>query len=350
MDSATTGAGSGGGVLFRAARVGGFRPARRPWRSRWPPTRRCCRLGVMASSRPLSPGWRSATRPGRAGTSRCCSSRAWEALASLLVWLVFGAVAVAPALTGLTWQAVLYAILSLTVVRMLPVAIALLGTGLSGITVRFIGWFGPRGLASVIFAVLALENAARGRRRTRRRRHRGHGAAQRRRVRHQRRPPGGEVRRHVGPHAQVPERNPVPELAVHGRRGRAGEPRSPLKGEELVAATPDAVTGSVERSRRGVEMAAPQQAPVGPSTPRPSRPAGCCSPARSCSYWASSTPSPAWSPCSTRNLVGPRAGRQRRLLGLGLGPPDPRHPGRPRRVGRHGGADGGAWSGSSSRC
>ena len=50
-----------------------------------------------------------------------------------------------------------YAVLSLTVVRMLPVALALVGAGLSPPTVAFIGWFGPRGLASIIFAVIALE-------------------------------------------------------------------------------------------------------------------------------------------------------------------------------------------------
>ena len=79
------------------------------------------------------------------------------ALVSLLVWLAFGAVAVAPAVEGLTWQIVLYAVLSLTVIRMVPVAVALIGTGLGRPTVVLVGWFGPRGLASVVFALLALE-------------------------------------------------------------------------------------------------------------------------------------------------------------------------------------------------
>jgi sodium/hydrogen antiporter len=79
------------------------------------------------------------------------------ALMSLLVWLAFGAVAVAPALRGLTWQTVVYTALSLTVLRMLPVAASLAGGGLSRAAVAFVGWFGPRGLASVIFALLALE-------------------------------------------------------------------------------------------------------------------------------------------------------------------------------------------------
>ena len=51
-----------------------------------------------------------------------------------------------------------YAVLSLTVVRMLPVAIALLGAGFDRYSVAFVGWFGPRGLASVIFALIALED------------------------------------------------------------------------------------------------------------------------------------------------------------------------------------------------
>jgi sodium/hydrogen antiporter len=80
------------------------------------------------------------------------------ALVSLLVWLAFGAVAVVPAFENLTWQIVLYAVLSLTVIRMLPVALALAGGRLGRLAVTFIGWFGPRGLASVVFALIALED------------------------------------------------------------------------------------------------------------------------------------------------------------------------------------------------
>jgi sodium/hydrogen antiporter len=54
-----------------------------------------------------------------------------------------------------------YAILSLTVVRMLPVAIALIGTGLSRATVAFMGWFGPRGLASIVLGLVFLEEEPR---------------------------------------------------------------------------------------------------------------------------------------------------------------------------------------------
>jgi NhaP-type Na+/H+ or K+/H+ antiporter len=79
------------------------------------------------------------------------------ALVSLLVWLAFGAIAVVPALENLTWQVVVYAVLSLTVIRMAPTAVALAGARLGRTAVLFIGWFGPRGLASVVFALLALE-------------------------------------------------------------------------------------------------------------------------------------------------------------------------------------------------
>jgi sodium/hydrogen antiporter len=84
------------------------------------------------------------------------------ALVSLLVWLAFGAVEVVPAVEGLTWQIALYAVLSLTVIRMVPVAVALIGAGLDRATVVLVGWFGPRGLASVVFALLALEELGRG--------------------------------------------------------------------------------------------------------------------------------------------------------------------------------------------
>jgi len=80
------------------------------------------------------------------------------ALVSLLVWLAFGAVAVMPALQSLTWPRVLYGVLSLTLIRMAPVALALAGTRLGRPAVAFVGWFGPRGLASVVFALLALED------------------------------------------------------------------------------------------------------------------------------------------------------------------------------------------------
>jgi NhaP-type Na+/H+ or K+/H+ antiporter len=74
-----------------------------------------------------------------------------------ITWIGFGALALTLALPHITWQVVLYSGLSLTVVRMVPVAIALVGRGVRRPTVAFIGWFGPRGLASIVFALLALE-------------------------------------------------------------------------------------------------------------------------------------------------------------------------------------------------
>jgi NhaP-type Na+/H+ or K+/H+ antiporter len=63
----------------------------------------------------------------------------------------------ADALGEATWQMVAYGVLSLTVIRMLPVAVAAIGLGLSPATVAFIGWFGPRGLASIILALVVVE-------------------------------------------------------------------------------------------------------------------------------------------------------------------------------------------------
>ncbi len=74
-----------------------------------------------------------------------------------VTWVGFGAAGIAWAIPHLTWQVVLYAALSLTLVRMVPVAIALLGKGVRRPTVAFLGWFGPRGLASVVFGLLVIE-------------------------------------------------------------------------------------------------------------------------------------------------------------------------------------------------
>jgi NhaP-type Na+/H+ or K+/H+ antiporter len=78
-------------------------------------------------------------------------------MVSLLVWLTFGAVAIPVMLDRVDALMVVYAVLSLTVIRMLPVALATIGAGLDRNSVLFVGWFGPRGLASLVFALLALE-------------------------------------------------------------------------------------------------------------------------------------------------------------------------------------------------
>jgi NhaP-type Na+/H+ or K+/H+ antiporter len=79
-------------------------------------------------------------------------------LASMICWLLFGAMGVPTIAESWSWRILLYALLSLTVIRMLPVALSLLGARLDWPTVLFIGWFGPRGLASIVFALLALED------------------------------------------------------------------------------------------------------------------------------------------------------------------------------------------------
>jgi NhaP-type Na+/H+ or K+/H+ antiporter len=81
-------------------------------------------------------------------------------LLTYFVFSIFGAVMVPRALEGMTGRGWLYAVLSLTVIRMVPVALSLVGRRLRPDTVTFLGWFGPRGLASILFALLILEEFA----------------------------------------------------------------------------------------------------------------------------------------------------------------------------------------------
>jgi NhaP-type Na+/H+ or K+/H+ antiporter len=78
-------------------------------------------------------------------------------LLTLTAFLVFGAAMLPAGLAALNWQVVLYAVLSLTLVRIIPVVLSLGGSGISIATKGFLGWFGPRGLASILFALLILE-------------------------------------------------------------------------------------------------------------------------------------------------------------------------------------------------
>ena len=73
------------------------------------------------------------------------------------VWLAFGFIAVPLLVEHVGWPELVFAVLALTLLRMVPVALVLLGTGLRPQTVAFVGWFGPRGLASVVFTLLAAE-------------------------------------------------------------------------------------------------------------------------------------------------------------------------------------------------
>ena len=75
---------------------------------------------------------------------------------ALVTWMLFGAVVIGQTYQFFTWQVVVYALLSLTVVRMLPVFLSLSGTGEDARSRFFLGWFGPRGLASLVFAIIVL--------------------------------------------------------------------------------------------------------------------------------------------------------------------------------------------------
>jgi NhaP-type Na+/H+ or K+/H+ antiporter len=81
-------------------------------------------------------------------------------LLSVLVWFGFGAVMLVPGLENAGWRDIVFAVLALTVLRMGPVALALAGAGLDRVTVAFVGWFGPRGLASVVFGLIAVDSLA----------------------------------------------------------------------------------------------------------------------------------------------------------------------------------------------
>ena len=84
-----------------------------------------------------------------------------EGLSELLgfaVWLIFGLAAFPLIRDQIGWRELLFALLSLTAFRMVPVAVSLIGSGMRVPSVAFIGWFGPRGLASVVFALLAVED------------------------------------------------------------------------------------------------------------------------------------------------------------------------------------------------
>ena len=107
------------------------------------------------SLRRSSPAWRCRSASGTPSKHSVEFAEEWGQLLNLSVFFLFGL------LVARNWQqidppSVLYAVLSLTVVRMLPVAIALIGTRLSRPTVIFMGWFGPRGLASIVLGLVYL--------------------------------------------------------------------------------------------------------------------------------------------------------------------------------------------------
>ena len=80
-------------------------------------------------------------------------------LLMLITFLVFGAALLPEGLVHIDVTFVIYAVLSLTAIRMIPIALSLLGSGIRLPTYLFLGWFGPRGLASILFVLLILEDA-----------------------------------------------------------------------------------------------------------------------------------------------------------------------------------------------
>jgi len=84
-------------------------------------------------------------------------------LFQLLTWVLFGAFAVGPSIRAASGPVVLYALLSLTIARMVPVALCVIGLRLRTDTKLFMGWFGPRGLATIVFFVMVLDTDLPGR-------------------------------------------------------------------------------------------------------------------------------------------------------------------------------------------
>ena len=76
---------------------------------------------------------------------------------ALITWVIFGAAVVGQSVSSFSWEVMLYALLSLTIARMLPVFLVLAGMNLRTDEKLFMGWFGPRGLASIVFAVIVLK-------------------------------------------------------------------------------------------------------------------------------------------------------------------------------------------------
>ena len=96
---------------------------------------------------------------GTKSTSSCLQEfgEAEGQLLTLVTFLLYGAVMVIPSITEASWQVWLYALASLTVVRIVAVAIAFFGLKLQLDSILFVGWFGPRGIASIVYGLLILE-------------------------------------------------------------------------------------------------------------------------------------------------------------------------------------------------
>jgi NhaP-type Na+/H+ or K+/H+ antiporter len=84
-------------------------------------------------------------------------SEAQVDLLMLATFILFGAVMLPPALEMVDQTMILFAVLSLTVMRMLPVWISMAGSKIRPVTTLYLGWFGPRGIASILYAFTVLE-------------------------------------------------------------------------------------------------------------------------------------------------------------------------------------------------
>lgn len=103
----------------------------------------------------------ASTQPARSNlTSDLRLTSLTSALLGCAAWMLFGAATAAHMASLIRWQTVLLALLTLTVVRVVSVAVSLAGSGLRAPTVVFLGWFGPRGLPSVVFALIANDSLA----------------------------------------------------------------------------------------------------------------------------------------------------------------------------------------------
>jgi NhaP-type Na+/H+ or K+/H+ antiporter len=81
---------------------------------------------------------------------------------ALMTWMLFGAIVIGQSVQHFTWEMLVYALLSLTVIRILPIFLSLSGSGESTASKLFLGWFGPRGLASIVFAIIVVNKGVPG--------------------------------------------------------------------------------------------------------------------------------------------------------------------------------------------
>ena len=145
----------------RPACASSIRSGSRSSRSPGPrsPTGWPCGCTAAGSSPPSSAAPSSAGLRREAGGEVTLFLEETGGLLGAVTFVLFGAVMLVPVLDDLTVEVVLYALLSLTLVRMVPVGLAMLRSGARRPTVAFLGWFGPRGLASIVFAVILVEDA-----------------------------------------------------------------------------------------------------------------------------------------------------------------------------------------------